>query len=182
MSLAEHVGREVQITTLGRTWKFSRWTRKVWAEFTAEAQKRIPNPLVEANLVLPDWSRGDAETLRLLIQADREEQAKAREEGREPILVSDKFRPNSDLLVEKSIDKRNLYLGFQSKELQSYLFSVPGMSFVFFLLLKPNHPEITDEDAYDVMISVGPTEQARIVQTTQGIASESPKNELAPAV
>lgn len=180
MGMVNHIGREVTVTALGQSWTFARWVRKTWVALTDYAQTRIPNPLKEAAAVLPEWSVCDAETIRKLAIADEAEKVKAAAEGRTPVLMASKFSPASDTLIQKSIDKRATYLGFGSPELGSFMQSVDGMSFIFFLLLKPNHPDVTEDDAYEIMMSMDAADKARVMSVTRGEAQATPKNESAP--
>lgn len=180
MGMVSHIGREVTVSVMGQSWTFSRWTRKVWIALTDYAKGRVPNPLVEAHAVLPGYIIADAEAIRQLVIADEAEKVKAAEEGRLPVLMASKFSPSSDMLIQKSIDKRNLYMGFGSPELGAFMQSVDGMSFIFYLLLKPNHPDVTEDDAYEIMMAMDAADKARVMSVTRGDAQATPKNESAP--
>lgn len=43
--LAAHVGREQTFDAAGRTWKLSRWERRVWWELLEWARPQIPDPV-----------------------------------------------------------------------------------------------------------------------------------------
>ena len=177
MGMIDHVGREVTIEKFGKQWTFARWTRRVWVDLTNYAQKNLPNPLLEANAVLPQFTAQDAATLRELIKADMEEAKAAAAEGREPISLANGFRPASDMLVEKAMQRRSLYLESSSPEMKSFLGSIVGISYALYLLLREHHPDITEDDAYLLATAFQPDELKNLIETTQGKSRALPKNE-----
>src|SRR5262245_43027442 len=62
---AEHIGREQEIQALGRTWRLSRFTRALWAQFLEWARKVIPNPL---DVIKPHLKDFTVEQQNLLVE------------------------------------------------------------------------------------------------------------------
>ena len=59
-----------------------------------------------------------------------------------------------EFLVRGALEKAASYLGFNSPEMQSLLNSIEGGSHLAYLLLKPHHPDITEDDAYHVFMAL----------------------------
>lgn len=136
-----------------------------------------------------ELERVKAENRRIIAQTDKEnaaERALAQQEKREARLKEPQLKPHipmegnysdiSETLTQKALDKASSYLGFQSPELSSLMKSVPGSSYLFFLLLKPNHPDMTEDLAYEILMAVGPSEVERIFTTVQGAAPAKKKD------
>lgn len=195
--LAGHVGRETTASAFGQTWKFSRWTRRVWMEFAEWAKTILPSPIDEATKGIDKLTLKDAEILRELRRKDMEEMATvqraneeeaalAKAQGRQPILkqpilMADGYKEMSSVVVDSAIEKAGCYLSFNSKELGSLIRSVPGVAYLFYLLLMLNHPGITEDDAFDISQAIGQDEVTRIMATVSGRDSGAPKNGASPA-
>jgi hypothetical protein len=182
-NVAGHIGREYKVTALGKEWTFSRWTRRVWVEFAAWAKKVLPDPITAALAAIEQATIRDAEIMRELTRKDAAEIAKAEKEQKPPVLMAGQYKPLSEILVNKAQELASSYLDFNSPQFRSILASPAGASYAMYLLLKPNHPDVTEDDAYDVMTALGGDEIGRIFATVQGkaAAADLPKNAESPA-
>ncbi len=123
----EHVGREQTVEALGRTWKFGRWDRGVWADLFKFARQVLPNPVEVA------------------FQAIEHLPA----EPTNPAL-----RAAMEAVVSKALDKAASYISVASPEMRSLLASVEGNAHLVWLLVRKHHPEVTEDEAYELFISL----------------------------
>lgn len=174
---ADHIGVEIEKEALGQKWRFSRWTREVWRALASWAKDVLPDPYEALSKNLDKIALKDAEILRQLQIADNAERVKAKAESRPAILMAPQFRPFADTMVDKIIDKANSYLSFNSPELNSLINSAMGGAQLYYLLLKPNHPDITEEQAYEIMLALSSEDAKEIVAAVSGRSHAKPKNE-----
>lgn len=59
--------------------------------------------------------------------------------------------PSRESIVAKALDEANTHLSISSPRVKALLESSAGVTRLVYLLLKPNHPEITEETAYDIV-------------------------------
>lgn len=177
---ADHIGREVTETVLGKAWTFSRWDRAIHQEFSKWAQTMLPDPLEAVQRNLDKIALKDAAILRQLQIDDLAETKRAIEEKREAILLHKQYTPFADLLVQKALDKAGMYLGFGSPEVTSLINTAEGSTHLLFLLLKQHQPEVTPDQAYAVMVSLGPRLKD-VLAAVQGKSEAAPKNEQGQA-
>lgn len=178
---ADHVGRECTETVLGQSWTFSRSTRAIHQAFSEWARTVLPNPVESVLRNLTELALRDAEILRQLQVSDQAELKRAEAENRNPCLMAPQYRPFADTMTRQAVDKAACYLGFGSPEVTSVLRSTEGMSYMFFLLLKDAHPDVTPAKAMDIMIALGDVRAAHVMATVQGKSEDAPKNAPAPA-
>ncbi len=153
-NVAGHIGRAVTVNVLGKDWTFSRWTRRVWVDFVAFAKQELPNPIDVAMNAVADATTKDMEVIRELSKKDAAELAKAAEEKRPPVLMMESYRPIADVLLAKAQELAGCYLDFNGKPINTLLASVTGASYAVYLLLREKHPDVTPDDAYDVMMAL----------------------------
>lgn len=121
-----HVGRPQTVEALGQTWTLARWDRRVWAEFLEWAKTKLPEPRKTA-----------AEFLAMLPEGpDRQAVA--------------------ETIVTKALDESTSHLSVGSPKVTQLLTSIEGGVYLLYLLLKRNHPEATEDTAYDLFTAVGP--------------------------
>ncbi len=190
MALNHHfyIGRDVEESACGKRWTFSRFTRGVWIALGKEGKKLIPNPVEEAIEPARHATAVDAEIIRDLMVKDEAEGRAAQTEQRAPFYLMPGYRPLSETIVEKAYAVGRRYLSAGSPELQEFINSIEGGSHLFYLLLKPKHPDITEDVAYDVYFDLyqnrgrdGRKLVRQIVDECSGAAAEAPKNAEAPA-
>jgi hypothetical protein len=177
---ADHVGRECTEPINGKKWTFARCTRAVRREFAEFARTLLPNPVDAVLQNLDKTALKDAAILRQLQIDDMKEVKKAKEEGREPALLSPQFKPFADVMTEQAVNKAATYAGFGSPEVNSVLKSTEGMAYMVFLLLRPKCPDITLDEADELTLSLG-DRLSGILSKTMGKAEALPKNVEAPA-
>lgn len=173
---ADHIGRECVETINGKSWTFARCTRAVHQDFAAFARTLLPNPVDAVLANLDKIALKDAAALRQLQIDDMAEMKKAKEEGREPALIAGQFKPFADTMTQQAVNKASVYCGFGSPEVTSVLGTSEGGSYMLYLLLKPNHKDITPDEAFELMIALGQRTQ-RIISTCSGKAEAAPKND-----
>jgi hypothetical protein len=199
MSFATHVGREATIQALGRTWRLSRWTRRVWMEWLDWLRSRLPNPIEGLLRHIDQVVLKDADILRELQRKDEEErlqterynqaeQEQARREGRtpvlrRPVLLAPQWRQNAEVLVRLALDQSMTYLSVNSPVAKSALESPEGISQLLYLLLREHHPEVTPDDAYEIICDLmqrpgGREEWEAAVNKVQGVYLGGKKEEV----
>ena len=183
-----HIGRETTCEAFGQTWNFSRWELAEWAAISDEARKYLPDPIEAITRNMTAVALSDAEVMRALLHADETARVnflKAYPEKKDrrppPPMMAKMFRQNAGYLAELALDKASLYLGFLSKELNSWIQSAVGGAFVFWLLLKEKHPSITRNDCLCIAQAIGTEEVERVMLTARGQIPDSLPNEEAPA-
>ncbi len=181
---ADHVGREVTEAALGQDWTFSRWTRAVHQAYSEWAQNMLPDPIERVTRSLDKVALKDAAIIRQLQIDDLAETKKAKEENRPAILMAPQYTPFADVMTKQAINKAGCYTGFGSPEIASLINSPEGTSYLFYLLLKPKHKDITPDQAYDVMLALNQREEGlsrKVIDTVSGKLDAPPKNEPAQA-
>lgn len=178
-----HIGKECSFEALGQTWTAARQTRRVLIEFGDWARPQIPNPVRSALEDIDVATAKDAAILRELTRQDLEEETKARSEGREPVLLRPLYKPIANDMVARAQQAKDCYKEINHPEILSLMNSFKGQAFLFFLLLRRNHPAITQEQVDDILEELPGHEVKRVLQTTAG-ENERPaaKNDPAPAV
>lgn len=191
MGFQYRISQECREHAIGQEWTFARFTRRTWESLADYGKLRLPNPLETALAVIDQVTAKDAEILAGLRSKDEAEAAKAKEEKRKPLLVSNSFRPYGAELWDRAYAYSQRYLEAGSPELHGLLRSHEGKSMLCYLLLKTNHPDITDDAAHDVywdlMLNASADEPDgrksfdEIVEVCSGRAPQCLKNELSPA-
>lgn len=171
-----------------RSWTFSRFTRRIWQDFAAFGRGLIPSPIDMALDSLEKAIDIDARCLRKVMADDTAEMDAAKREGRKPHILLPMFRPTADNMVKEAYRQAGRYLSAESPELSELINSIEGGAYLFYLLLKPKHPDVTEDDAYDVYwdLERNAGEDGRktvqdIIQTCNGTAPETVKNDSPPA-
>lgn len=82
-------------------------------------------------------------------------------------------------IVSKALDDKRIFLSVASPEVKALLNSLEGGVYLLTLLLKINHPEITEDLAFDISLEVG---QERLQELFMVAAGQQPSgNADAPA-
>jgi hypothetical protein len=139
---------------IGKQWTFARFTYTVWEDLSAWGRTRLPNLAKELLSLYDEAALRDAEAIRRLRIADQEEVKRAKTEGREPVLLADQYQQLSRTLFEKALAWSGRYIQAASPELQDLYASPEGGAYLFYLLLKPGHPDIERTVAYDVYMDL----------------------------
>ena len=155
-------GRECEAEALGQRWRFSRWTLRVLDDWTEWARTILPNPIDECAAAI------------LRMESD-EEKCKISD----PKIIARRNKIK-DELVTAAIRQASSYLATSSPEVKSLLNSPRGAAHLLLLLLKPNHPEVTEEKAFDIVQVLGP-DLERVMLTTAGRSPPAGGNVEAPA-
>jgi hypothetical protein len=181
MSVAEHVGRECTFDALGKPWTASRWSRRVWNDFVEWAKPLVPDPLEVALRHVDAATLKDAEIVRRLRQADLVEEVAAKAEGRPPVMIAPLYSPIANDMVKAAQERAETYLHINSMAIQSVVKSLPGESYLFFLLLRKHQPTVTPDQAEEILEELPREEVNRILATASGTYKAPEKNALAPA-
>lgn len=179
----EHIGQEVEFPALGRTWRAARCTRRtVWKPVTAWARTMLPDPLAIALKHIDRASELDETIMRRIQAADIEEAKKAKAANRQPSLLLKRYKPIADVMIEKAQEQAALLqcVASGSRAVNSVMDSLEGQTKILFHLLRPNHPDITEETADEILDEIGTPGYLEILLTTQG-KRPAPKNDDAPA-
>jgi len=172
---ADHVGREVTVSALGKQWTFARWTREIEDKYCDFARSILPDPIEVVSRNLDKIALKDAAIIRQLQIDDNAERVKAAEEHRPAILMFPQYTPFADVMVDKAINKASLYLGYGSPEVNSTLRSTQGTSFLSRLLLLQHHPEIDRQTAQNIVEELGDKIQS-VLEVCRGKLDALPKN------
>jgi hypothetical protein len=193
MSYNYRIGRESQEWACGKLYRFSKFNRRVWLELGDEGRRRMPNPVAAAMESIKQATLLDAEIMQQLAAKDAEETAKAAAERRRAVLLLPQYRSLSDAIVEGARKDACRYLSAGSPELQSFIMSHEGGSYLFWLLIKsiPDQAEVTLDEAFDAYTDLmlnassetpdGRKTPNEIVDICSGRAPDPAKNEPAPA-
>jgi len=177
-----HIGKECTFDALGRKWTAARQGRRVLIEFGDWARPLVPNPVRSALEDIDIATAKDAEILRELTRQDLAEEAKAKAEGREPVLIRPLYKPIANDMVARAQQAKNCYRDINHPEILSLMNSFKGQSYLLFLLLRKAHPDITQDTVDDILEELPGSEVARILKTTSGENERpAPKNDQAPA-
>lgn len=130
----------------------------------------------------------DAETIRKMKIADEAERVAAKAANRKPVLVAHEYQGASKAIEERAYLAKSRYLSAGSPELSGFLMSNEGQSYLFYLLLKPAHPDVTPDDAYEVYWDLASNAGAdtrktpdQIINICNGRSAEPEKNGASPA-
>ena len=183
------ISQECQERAIGKEWTFARFSMRVWERLADYGLSRLPNPLKAALEIVEEVSLKDAQILRNLLAQDQAEFAEAELQKRMPKpAIAPRWRPFSDVIWEKAYAQRSRYLQAGSPELQGLMDSHEGNGYLFYLLLRSHHPDITEEVAYDVYWDLftnggadGRRNPQQVIAICNGTAPESLKNASTPA-
>ncbi len=178
---ADYIGRETTETILGQQWTFARSDRAIDREFAEYARTVLPDPIEAMTRNLDKVALKDAVVLRQLQIDDNAELAKATKENRPAILMGPQYVPFADTMTKQAINKAACYLGFGSPEVQSVMSSTEGISYLWYLLLRKHHPDVTPDKAHELMTALG-ERAAAIITRCRGRAEPTGPNGQAPAV
>ena len=189
MSYTYVIGRQCEEMAVGKKWTFQKFTRKVWADLAVEARRLMPDPIaVLGTEAYEKLVLSDAETIRKMTIADEAEKVAAKAEKRKPILMAPQYQGASKAIEERAYLSKSRYLSAGSPELSGFLLSNEGQSYLFYLLLKTAHPDITPDDAYDVYWDLasnagsdGRKTPDEIINICNGRSAEPSKNGESPA-
>jgi len=117
---ANHLGRESELTALGRTWRISRWTRKIWNDWLDWAKTVLPDPVDTAQKRIEKWPAH--------LQAE---------------------------VARDALDRANMGLSIGSRPVSALMDSPEGACQLLYLLLKKHQPDVTEDDAMDILMEVG---------------------------
>lgn len=153
-------GREVTAEALGRSWTFSRWTLTILDDFLTWARTQIPDPLDLATRHVEKMMVEEEKISNKALLAHR-----------------NKIK---DELVTGAIKQAASYLDFGSPQVQSLLHSPLGGSHLLMLLLKAHQPDVTEEDAFQIIQEIGDQKLQHIMDVTTGKVAPSLGNGQAP--
>jgi hypothetical protein len=159
----QHIGREAEISVNKRTYKLSRLTRAIWRKWFEWARTMLPDPLKVAHAQVTELAREEwrlskdaqaAQADAIVKDGQPADPAKAEEAALLWHLVQTN-RDEQKFLTRIAIDKAASYLSMDAPETQSLLGAVEGQVELLYLLMKPNHPEITPDDALEIHFAIG---------------------------
>jgi hypothetical protein len=177
--IASHIGREVEITALDKTWRLSRLTRGLWREWFAWAKTVLPDPLKNAHEHVKNLVMEETALRQLQTALAKPEAARSIEESQ---LIIAKGMPldQVNLLLQTisdeqkhhttvAIDKAASMMSFGSPEINSLLAHPDGMSRLLWLALKKHQPDVTEDDAFEILLQVGNDKMKEIFETLSGV-------------
>jgi len=85
-------------------------------------------------------------------------------------------------IVAQAVQMSSEYLSIGSTEVQRCIASVEGRAHLMYLLIRPTHPDVTPEDAFDLLLHVGPEKSKQAFDRASGLTPKgAEKNAPAPA-
>lgn len=171
-----------------KTWTFARFSRLVWEELAVEAKRLLPDPIKVAMPVVEELTLLDAKIIRELQIQDDAEKTKAKAENRPPVMLAQRYEPKSKEITLEAYRVARRYLAAGSAEMSDFMLSHEGCSFLFWIMLTPNHAGVTIEQAYDVYWDIagnagadGRKTVTQIINICSGTTPEPEKNAPCPA-
>lgn len=83
------------------------------------------------------------------------------------------LEPNDEIsrraVVSQALRDRTDYLSVTSPRVAMLLDSVEGTTYLVYLLLKPKHPEVTADLAYEVVVTVGKEAMSELLKKCSGV-------------
>lgn len=146
---ATHVGVPQTFQALGQTWNTVRLERDIWFEFVKFAKTMLPNPITVGS-----------ELCNSLLQTDA---------------TKDQRNGITDTALLLAMD----FMGVQSGQVISFLSSMEGSSYLLYLILKPNHPEMTPKLAWDISWARGTAYLQELFDVAQGLVQKKEESALA---
>ena len=144
--ISPHIGREQVFEALGKSWRLSRWERRVWWELLDWARSKIPDPV---------------ETINKHLEKMPEKAVKH--------------------AVEAALNASRTFLSITSPEVQAMLQSMEGMVKTMYLLLLEHQKDVTEDEAYAIVMGFGAEEIQRRFGVALGRSTDSGGNALPPA-
>lgn len=174
-----HIGQEVEFTALGKTWRAARFARSVWKKFAAWARTKLTNPLASALDHVDAASAADERALRRILAADQEETKLAAIEGRQALILANRWTPIANDLVTRAQEEALLLKDIYSPAIQAVAMSIEGQEYQLFLLLQANHPAITLAEVEAICDELTAKDINAIIKGAEG-ERPAPKNDLDP--
>ncbi len=84
-------------------------------------------------------------------------------------------------IVAQAVQLSGEYLSIGSPQVAACLGSVEGMAYLMYLLLRPNHTGVTEDEAFDVLLAVGIDEANRAFKRASGKAAPEGNGSAPPA-
>ncbi len=156
-------GRETETRALGRTWKVGRWTLDVFDDYSAWAAEKLPDPI---KVALREVESLSDEEFRVLNRREMKEEDRQRK--------LHFLRQQQDRLTRIAMEQATSYLSFTSKPFQSLMNSPRGGAHLLMLLLRQHHPDVTEDDAFYIVVEIGNEELQRIMSVTMGKTPPAP--------
>lgn len=182
---ASHVGQEQTVQALGQTWKLSRLTRGVWRQFFAWARTILPDPQAEAHKHISRLAKEEYQIRRVHSAVNTPEEHRTPEQRAllalaenadylDPGYLAHALQTNQDEQKQActvGLDKATSTHSLNSPQIQSLLASIDGITQLMYLRLKPNHPDVTEDQAFSIVEEMSPEEAAASNRLASG---ESP--------
>lgn len=152
-------GQEVEVQALGKKWKLARRSLDILDAFARWARTVLPDPLEQAEKAV--------ERLQARAVAISEDKTLT-DNVKRTLLVGN--QQQQERITRQALEQSASYLAFESPQFQSLLRSPRGAAKMYQLLLIPNHPEVTEELALEIAMSLNPQEVANIEKRLDGSA------------
>jgi len=164
--VAQHIGREATIEGVcGRAWKLPRLTRGITVKFEEWAGAQLANPIKAAR----------EEVEALAVRAVEIKRDKSLDDETRAELLAANLRQREQI-TEAAIERSQVPMSARANAL---LNTQAGATHMLYLLLKVHQPDVTEEQAFDVLMEIGLDAVQEKIDTAAGVAP--PKNAPAPA-
>jgi hypothetical protein len=164
--LAAHVGRETELKGVcGRDWKLARLTRGITRKFEEWAGAQLTSPVKAAR----------EEVEALAVRAVEIKRDKNLDDETRAELLAANLRQREQI-TEAAIERSQVPL---SARAGAMLNTQAGATHMLYLLLQKHQPDVTEDEAFDVLLEVGLDGVQSKIDEAAGVAP--PKNAPAPA-
>lgn len=181
---ANHVGLEQEVPALGQTWKLSRLTRGVWRQFFGWARTILPDPQAEAHKHISRLAKEEYQLRRIQAAVNTPDEHKTPEQRAllalpenadylDPGFLAHALQTNQDEQKQActtGLDKATSTYSLNSPQIQSLLASIDGITQLMYLRLKPNHPDVTEDQAFAIVEEMSPEEASASHRVASGEA------------
>jgi hypothetical protein len=154
-ALMPHLGAEAKVQAFGQTWILARWTVSIWNDFLDWAKGKMPDPFAGLDRVAA------------MIPADASHA--------HPVGVA------FNQALQRAQERAAVMLSLQSPEVSELLQDPRGAARIAWLLLRKNHPDITEDMAFAIVDEIGPEKMREAFEIAQGKLPPPVGNEQAPA-
>lgn len=162
---ANFIGLEQEITALGKTWKLARFTMGLMRPWLEWAKPQLRDPLARAH------KHVEYLTART-IQIEKEHAGPECAQLRDRLLKA--CNDEMEHVVNKAREEDGAHLSLDAPHVKALFTSIDGLAYLFYLLLKPAHPEMTRELAAQIVDDLGQDAAMQKVKTAEGVTPANP--------
>jgi hypothetical protein len=179
------IGMEEEIQALGKTWKLSRWDIEIWNQWLEWAKEKFPDPVATIRKELKAYTLEDQ-----LLNRDLQRQVQKHQLEKDPAKkallqaeidnLADQLAANKtieEMMMKEAIKEASNAISLASPKAFQLMGSGEGMSYMLMLLLKKYQPDVTLEDAMQIVAERGSNSINNSFDTAAGTPPLSKKKQ-----